>query len=379
MASEQEARAQAEAANRAKDRFLAMLSHELRTPLTPVLLTVSAMLDDPRTPADFRPSLEMFRQNIGLEARLIDDLLDVMRTIRGKMSFHWDVVDAHALIGKALDICRSDIQDKRIRLTLDLAASEHHVRADAGRLQQVWWNLVKNAVKFTPEGGTIALRTRDEDGRLVVEVTDTGIGIEPAALSKIFVAFEQVENTITRRYGGLGLGLAISKAIVEAHGGALTAASAGEGRGATFTVVLATVPAAEAGTATGRDRTRRASGLEHPPGGRRRGDVPDHGETPAERRACRDDGEQLRHGPGGRHPGVRPGRLRHRAAGSQRPGPDAGIEGSARPRGRRRERLRDGRRHRAKPRGRFRGAPDQAGRFRHAGRDDPGGDLGRSG
>ena len=238
-------RAQAEAANRAKDRFLAMLSHELRTPLTPVLLTVSAMLDDPRTPADFRPSLEMFRQNIGLEARLIDDLLDVMRTIRGKMSFHWDVVDAHALIGKALDICRSDIQDKRIRLTLDLAAREHHVRADAGRLQQVWWNLVKNAVKFTPEGGTIALRTRDEDGRLVVEVTDTGIGIEPAALSKIFVAFEQVENSITRRYGGLGLGLAISKAIVEAHGGALTAASAGEGRGATFTVVLATVPADE--------------------------------------------------------------------------------------------------------------------------------------
>ena len=116
-------RAQAEAANRAKDRFLAMLSHELRTPLTPVLLTVSAMLDDPRTPADFRPSLEMIRQNIELEARLIDDLLDVMRTIRGKMSFHWDVVDAHALIGKALDICRSDIQDKRIRLTLDLAAT----------------------------------------------------------------------------------------------------------------------------------------------------------------------------------------------------------------------------------------------------------------
>ena len=139
-----------------------MLSHELRTPLNPILLATTAMLERPTPAEDVRPNLEMIRQNVNLQARLIDDLLDVMRIVRGKMPLHWEVADCHALIRQAVEICRSEVLGKGLRLTLDLAAARHHINADPARLQQVFWNLIKNAVKFTPSGGTIAIRTRNE-------------------------------------------------------------------------------------------------------------------------------------------------------------------------------------------------------------------------
>ena len=238
------AKAEAEEANKAKDRFLAVLSHELRTPLNPILLAVTSMLDRPTPPEHVRPNLEMIRQNVNLQARLIDDLLDVMRIVQVKMPLHWEVADCHRLIEQSVQICRSEVFGKGLRLEMHLAAEKHHVNADPVRLQQVFWNLINNAVKFTPEGGTIKIRTRnhdchDHDGdRLVIEVSDTGIGIEQNALPLIFDPFQQGETAITRRFGGLGLGLAICKGIVEGHGGVLTAESEGTGRGATFRIEL---------------------------------------------------------------------------------------------------------------------------------------------
>lgn len=233
------AKRRAELANRAKDHFLAVLSHELRAPLTPVLLRTTALLGDPRTPAAVRPALEMIGRNVELEARLIDDLLDLTRIVRGTMSYRWERADVHDLIGQSLAICRGEIDAKPLRVTLDLAATHPIVRADPARLQQVLWNLIKNALKFTPADGTIAIRTRREpDGTLEVAVSDTGRGIAPENLPVIFEAFEQGDARSTQQYGGMGLGLAISRLIVTAHGGALTAASAGPDRGATFTLRL---------------------------------------------------------------------------------------------------------------------------------------------
>jgi PAS domain S-box-containing protein len=238
--------AEAQGANRAKDQFLAVLSHELRTPLNPILLAATSMLDHPCDPEEVRPTLEMIRQNVNLQARLIDDLLDVMRIVQGKMPLHWEVADCHRIIGQAIEICRSEFSGHDLRLSVEAVARHHHVNADAARLQQVFWNLIKNAVKFTPEGGAITVRTRNEGGdgedRIVVEVSDTGIGIEPEVLPTIFDPFQQGETTITRKFGGLGLGLAICKGVVEAHGGILEAESPGKGRGTTFRVALKALP-----------------------------------------------------------------------------------------------------------------------------------------
>ncbi|MDB5350084.1 MAG: domain S-box [Planctomycetota bacterium] len=240
------AKDEADAANRAKTQFLAVLSHELRTPLNPILLATSSMLDGPGEPEEIRPTLEMIRQNVNLQARLIDDLLDVMRIVQGKMPLHWEVADCHRVIDQAIRICRSEVSGHDLRLTVEAVARHHHVNADAARLQQVFWNLIKNAVKFTPEGGTITVRTRNEGGdgedRIVIEVADTGIGIEPEILPTIWEPFQQGETTITRKFGGLGLGLAICKGVVEAHGGTLEAESPGKGRGTTFRVVLKALP-----------------------------------------------------------------------------------------------------------------------------------------
>jgi nitrogen-specific signal transduction histidine kinase len=251
------AREEAESANRAKDQFLAVLSHELRTPLNPILLAATSMLERPAPPEDFRPTMEMIRQNVNLQARLIDDLLDVMRIVRGKMPLHWEVADAHVLVRQAARICQSEVSAKGLRLEMDLGAQEHYLNADPARFQQVIWNLVRNAVKFTPGGGAITIRTgnrRGEGGeRLVIEVADTGIGIEPDIQSSIFEPFQQGETRITRKFGGLGLGLAICRGIVEAHGGLLEAESEGKDRGATFRIDLKTIPspAATDGEPTG--------------------------------------------------------------------------------------------------------------------------------
>ena len=254
----------AEAANKAKDQFLAVLSHELRTPLTPVLSTVQALESEPGLTPELRASIDMIRRNVELEARLIDDLLDLTRIAKGKLELHPQTVDAHESVRDALDICRDEIHTKGLKLSVELTAARRHVRADSARLQQVLWNLIKNAVKFTPEGGTITLRTSNLPAprpgpngnpphgaageRLLVEVRDTGIGIEPHVLPRIFDAFEQGERSITRRFGGLGLGLAISKALIDMQGGRLSADSAGPNKGAVFTVDLATVEAPVART-----------------------------------------------------------------------------------------------------------------------------------
>ncbi len=248
---ERAARAEAEAANRAKDHFLAMLSHELRTPLNPVLLATSTLIDDPSTPEALLPILEMVRRNIELESRLIDDLLDITRIGQGKLRLAPEFVDVHALIHRAIDICRADVDAGGLRLLVELQAEHHHAEADPARLQQVVWNLVKNAVKFTPAGGFIRVRSRNArpDGRdaprLVVEVEDSGIGIDPEALSRIFEAFVQVPGPERGpRGGGLGLGLAISRSVIEAHAGRITAQSDGPGKGTRLAIEIPTVRSA---------------------------------------------------------------------------------------------------------------------------------------
>jgi CheY-like chemotaxis protein len=215
-----------------------------------VLAGTEALLGDPATPAGLRPTLAMIRRNAELEARLIDDLLDLTRVRQGRLHLNPVVVDAHVLIRHALEVCDADVRAKGLGLEVDLAAGASHVAFDPARLQQVAWNLLKNAVKFSNAGGRVAVRTGCGDApeaggrpRLVLEVVDTGIGIDPAVLPRIFDPFEQGDAETARRSGGLGLGLAICREIVEAHGGRITASSAGRGRGAAFRVELPTVPA----------------------------------------------------------------------------------------------------------------------------------------
>lgn len=232
----QKARTEAERANRAKDQFLAMLSHELRTPLTPVLTSVLALESEPSLSPSAHDSLQMIRRNVELEARLIDDLLDLTRISKGKVQLSLELVDAHALLRNALEICAYEIKQKRLALQLELASHKVQLKADPARLQQIFWNLIKNAVKFTPEGGQLVVRTSSEgDRELKVEVSDSGLGIEAELLPKIFDAFEQGERA---RLGGLGLGLAISKALVETHHGRIFAQSEGRQKGSKFTVVF---------------------------------------------------------------------------------------------------------------------------------------------
>jgi PAS domain S-box-containing protein len=232
----------AEAASKAKDHFLAALSHELRTPLTPVLMRVAALARSPDVPEPLRADLRMVQRNVELEAKLIDDLLDLTRVSRGKLTLHLETTDVHALLEHAVAICCEGMESGTPAIHLEPAAAERHVRADAARLQQVFWNLLKNAVKFTPAGGAIRVVTRTpEPGRIEISVIDPGIGIAPEDLPRLFNAFEQGNPEITRTFGGLGLGLAICKALVDQHGGTLVGVSPGRGQGARFTVGLATV------------------------------------------------------------------------------------------------------------------------------------------
>jgi signal transduction histidine kinase/CheY-like chemotaxis protein len=229
------------AANTAKDEFLALLSHELRNPLSPVITMVAELEEKVGDSPDAHRALEIIRRNVELEARLIDDLLDVTRITHHKLQLAFERVDAHQVIRRALEICEKDIESKHLDLVVELKAQRHFVQGDPARLQQVFWNIIKNSVKFTA-AGSISVRSRDaENDQLIVEIADTGIGIEPDRIDKVFRAFEQGESSITRKFGGLGLGLAITKAMVDAHGGVLRASSEGKDRGALFTVELATL------------------------------------------------------------------------------------------------------------------------------------------
>jgi len=224
--------------NLAKDQFLAMLSHELRTPLTPVLASAVALESEPDLSESVHESLQMIRRNVELEARLIDDLLDLTRIDKGKIQLSFEVVNAHTLLQNVMEICQADIDRKHLTPELYLGAHKVHLRADSARFQQIFWNLINNAVKFTPRGGRISISTSDGTGdQLRVEIADTGLGIEPESLPKIFDAFEQGGRT---QLGGLGLGLAISKALVEAHNGSITAESAGPNKGSKFTLTFPT-------------------------------------------------------------------------------------------------------------------------------------------
>jgi PAS domain S-box-containing protein len=230
----------ADAANRAKDQFLSVLSHELRTPLTPVLAAVSYIEQNPSLASELlAEQIGMIRRNVETQARLVDDLLDLTRITRGKVELHFEAVDANAVLRDALTMVRPDADAKHLSVTTEFRATEPHVWADPGRLQQVFWNILSNAVKFTPDGGAIAIRTADGgEGHLRAEVQDTGVGIDPQFLPKLFIPFEQGESTITRRFGGLGLGLSIVKSIMDMHGANVMASSGGVGRGATFTIEL---------------------------------------------------------------------------------------------------------------------------------------------
>jgi PAS domain S-box-containing protein len=238
--SAEAARIAAEKANKAKDEFLAALSHELRTPLTPALAAASYLADQSdKLPLEFSEDLDTIRRNIQLEARLIDDLLDLTRISLGKIELHFDRVDAHSVIREALDIAQENIAQKGLHVSTVFDAKEHHIWADRIRIEQVFWNLINNAVKFTPPAGRIELRTlNDARNHFEFEITDTGIGIETERQAALFKPFEQADASVTRQFGGLGLGLAISKHVVDLHDGAITVHSRGRSHGTTFKVTL---------------------------------------------------------------------------------------------------------------------------------------------
>jgi len=250
----------AEAANGAKDQFIAVLSHELRTPLTPVLMTVSARETDTTLTAELREELSMIRRNLELETSLIDDLLDLNRLAHGKITLRLQHADLHDILRNMLEVCREDIKGHGLKLRLELSASQHTVNADGGRLQQVFWNLLKNATKFTPADGTITIRTSNSRAGIVrAEVADTGRGIAPEVIPSLFVAFEQGGMKTTEHSGGLGLGLAICKALVDLHGGKIWVESKGEYRGSTFFVELPIAnghPPTEVAAASARPATK---------------------------------------------------------------------------------------------------------------------------
>jgi signal transduction histidine kinase len=234
---EQHARMQAQAANRAKDEFLATLSHELRTPLNAILgwaqLLAGGQLDE----VGARRAIEIIERNTRLQAQLIDDLLDISRIITGKLRLELKTVTARSILEPAIESSLPAASAKGVRLVPQLTgADDETISCDASRMQQVIWNLLSNAIKFTPAGGHVTLTWRREGDSMIVEVADTGIGIEAEFLPHVFDRFRQQDAAITRRHGGLGLGLSIVRHLVELHGGSISATSDGHGKGATFTV-----------------------------------------------------------------------------------------------------------------------------------------------
>jgi signal transduction histidine kinase/ActR/RegA family two-component response regulator len=230
----------AEAANKSKDQFIAALSHELRTPLTPVVALLPTLLESAEISDEARADLLMIKRNVELEARLIDDLLDLTQISKGTLALDLRSVDAHILVEQSWQIVRHDAEKKGITVHHILKATEREVWADPIRLQQVLWNLLQNAIKYTPEGGEVRLETSNpRPGTLQVVVHDSGIGVDAQDLSRVFKPFERPAAADGNRFGGLGLGMFITKAIVEQHGGRIEVSSPGKGLGTTFTVELA--------------------------------------------------------------------------------------------------------------------------------------------
>ncbi|HSZ57600.1 MAG TPA: HAMP domain-containing sensor histidine kinase [Tepidisphaeraceae bacterium] len=237
----QRARELAEEASAAKSRFLAMVSHELRAPLVPVSMVMDAIENDASLPTPVRRDAQMVRRSVEVELRLIDDLVDLSRIGNGKLNLKLERIDLHDPLAAAIEIARPDADDSQLDLLTELHATHSIVQGDPTRLQQIFWNLIRNAIKFTPPGGRVTIHTSNApDGAMRVDVIDNGIGIAPEKLSRIFEAFEQASPDVAARFGGLGLGLAIAQGLAEAQGGAITAASAGLDRGTIFTVRLPT-------------------------------------------------------------------------------------------------------------------------------------------
>jgi PAS domain S-box-containing protein len=238
LKQERAARAEAETANRIKDEFLAILSHELRTPMTPILgwskLLRTLKFDEAKT----AHALETIERNAKLQLQLIEDLLDVSRILRGKLCLNLCPVDLAGILKAAIETVRLQAEAKSIQILPALSATGCKVFADPNRLQQVVWNLLTNAIKFTPSGGRVEIRLCAADGHAQIQVSDTGKGISPDFLPFVFDYFRQADSKTTRNQGGLGLGLAIVRQLAELHGGSVRAESPGEGLGATFTVTL---------------------------------------------------------------------------------------------------------------------------------------------
>jgi len=237
---EQAARAEAENANRTKDEFLATLSHELRTPLTAILgwshLMRTGDLDD----TELGRAVDTIERNARAQSQLIDDLLDVSRIISGKLRIEPYRVDVCAVVNSAVEAARPSFEAKSIKFDLDMDAHGCFVAGDANRLQQVFWNLFSNAVKFTPENGRVIVKTHREANLVKISITDTGVGISPQFLPYIFDRFRQADGSTTRLHGGLGLGLAIVKHLVQLHQGSVEVESPGEHQGSRFTITLPT-------------------------------------------------------------------------------------------------------------------------------------------
>lgn len=234
-----QAKEELEKANRAKDNFLAMLSHELRTPLNPVLLLASDAVTDPALPAGVRASFDTILRNVEMETRLIDDLLDLSRVRTGKLNLEKKKVDLNEVLLNSLSLIKNQAEEKGISLVLDVQANHAAIMGDAIRLQQVFSNVLKNAVKFTPEKGTVTVRAGSTESEYAVSIGDTGIGMTQQELAVAFEAFRQGDNAgASPRFGGLGLGLAISKEFIKYHDGTIEAFSEGSGRGSTFTIRL---------------------------------------------------------------------------------------------------------------------------------------------
>ena len=230
------AREAAERADTAKTQFLAILSHELRTPLGAITSAAELLERFADVPAKFAGLLPMIKRNVALESRLIDDLLDLSSISAGKLNLVFAVVDVHSLVMQVVEMLKQDIDKKELRIDIDLAAADARVKADPVRMQQVIWNVLRNAVKFTAHAGKIRLHSELDGADFVLSCTDNGIGIDPDALTRIFNAFEQADGNISQRFGGMGLGLAIAAGLVRGHGGQLIASSEGRGLGAMFTI-----------------------------------------------------------------------------------------------------------------------------------------------
>jgi signal transduction histidine kinase len=229
---------EAQTANRAKDQFLAVVSHELRTPLNAIAGWIQILRTKDLNPEAKAKAFRTIEQNARLQDELIGDILDFSQIVAGKLSVEFQNVAIDNVVRQTLDTLKPVADDKGVTLVADVEPNTPTLAGDPKRLQQILWNLVANAVKFTPKGGTVSVRVETELPQIRVRVRDSGAGIKPELLNRVFEPFMQGDSSLKRAYGGLGLGLAITRHLVELHGGSVKAESAGEGQGAVFTVML---------------------------------------------------------------------------------------------------------------------------------------------